>query len=147
MQTASPTDDRYTAKTQAYRQTMPATSNQQVIKCTAGGKTTYSDTPCPIGALATAVQITQAPPVPPQPVRSAPLQTEVLDNWPQQPIVIVRAPTADLSASRQLECKALDEEIKRLDSWARQPHSGQTQDLIRDNRKKVRDRQFEIHCQ
>ena len=149
-QTALPTEDRYTAKTQAYRQNNPATSNQQVIKCTAGGKTTYSDTPCPIGALATAVQITQAPPVPPQPLRSAPPPTQTPANWPQPPIVIVQAPQppmVDLSAIRQLECKALDEEIKHLDSWARQPHSGQTQDLIRDKRKRARDRQFEIHCQ
>lgn len=51
----------------------------------------------------------------------------------------------DTAAMRQLECKALDDEIKHLDSWARQPNSGQTQDLIRDRRKKARDRQFEIH--
>ena len=149
-QAALPTSDRYPAKTQAYRQTIPAASNQQVIKCTAGGKTTYSDTPCPVGALATAVQITQAPPVPPQPLRSAPPPTQTPANWPQPPIVIVQAPQppmVDLSATRQLECKALDEEIKHLDGWARQPNSGQTQDLIRDKRKRARDRQFEIHCQ
>ena len=149
-QAALPTEDRYPANTQAYRQNNPAASNQQVIKCTAGGKTMYSDTPCPIGALATAVQITQAPPVPPQPLRSAPPPTQTPANWPQPPIVIVQAPqtpVVDPSAMRQLECKALDDEIKRLDSWARQPNSGQTQDLIRDRRKRARDRQFEIHCQ
>ena len=148
-QAALPTADRYPAKTQAYRQNNPATRNQQVIKCTAGGKTTYSDTPCPIGALATAVQITQAPPIPPQPLRSAPAPTQTPANWPQPPIVIVQAPQptmVDPSAMRQIECKALDDEIKHLDSWARQPNSGQIQDLIRDRRKRARDRQFEIHC-
>ncbi len=149
-QAAVPTEDRYPAKTQAYRQNNPGASSQQVIKCTAGGKTTYSDAPCPMGALATAVQITQAPPVPPQPVQSAPPQTQAPANWPQPTIAIVQAPqppVVDLYAIRLLECKALDEEIKRLDSWARQPNSGQTQDLIRDRRKRTRDRQFEIHCQ
>ena len=148
-QAALPTVDLHPANTQPHRQNYPAASNQQVIKCTAGGKTMYSDTPCPIGALATAVQITQAPPVPPQPLRSAPPPNQMPAHWPQQPIVIVQAPqrpTVDPSAMRQLECKALDEEIKHLDSWARQPNSGQTQDLIRDRRKRARDRQFEIHC-
>jgi hypothetical protein len=83
-------------------------------------------------------------------VRSAPPQTQAPANWPQQPIVIVQArqpSAANISAPRQLECKSLDEEIRHLDSWARQPNSGQTQDLIRDKRKRARDRQFEIHCQ
>ena len=148
-QTALPTADRYPAKTQPSRQNIPAASNQQVIKCTAVGKTTYSDTPCPMGALATAVKITQAPPVPPQPLRSAPPPTQTPTHWPQPPIVIVQAPQppmVDLSTMRQVECKALDEEIRHLDSWARQPNSGQTHDLIRDRRKRARDRQFEIHC-
>ena len=148
-QAAWATEDRYPTNTQPSRRNYPAAGNQQVIKCTAGGKTTYSDAPCPIGALATAVQITQAPPVPPQLLRSAPPPNQTPDNWPQQPIVIVQAPQApvvDTTAMRQLGCKALDDEIKRLDSWARQPNSGQTQDLIRDKRKRVRDRQFEIHC-
>ena len=148
-QAALPTADRYPAKTQPSHQNIPAASNQQVTKCTAVGKTTYSDTPCPIGALATAVKITQAPPVPPQPLRSAPSPTQTPATWPQPPIVIVQAPqtpVVDQSAMRQLECKALDDDIKRLDSWARQPNSGQTQDLIRDRRKRARDRQFESHC-
>ncbi len=149
-QAALPTENRYPANTQPSRQNYPAASNQQVVKCTAGGKTMYSDAPCPVGALATAVQITQAPPVPLQPLSSAPPPTQTPANWPQPPVVIVQAPQppmVDSTVVRQLGCKALDDEIKRLDSWARQPNSGQTQDLIRDKRKRVLDRQFEIHCQ
>lgn len=47
---------------------------------------------------------------------------------------------------RQTECKALNAQIQQYDSMARQPQSGQTQDWITAQRKKARDRQFQIKC-
>jgi hypothetical protein len=43
-------------------------------------------------------------------------------------------------------CAALEEEIKRIDAIARQPHSPQTQDRLRADRKALRDEQFRIPC-
>jgi hypothetical protein len=51
-----------------------------------------------------------------------------------------------IAESAQSECRALDAQIVNYDAMARQPQSGQTQDWITAQRKKVRDRQFEIKC-
>ena len=48
--------------------------------------------------------------------------------------------------NRQTECKALDAQIQQYDAMARQPQSGPTQDWISEQRKKARDRQFQIKC-
>ena len=44
------------------------------------------------------------------------------------------------------ECEALDHEITRLDSFARQPHSGPQQDQIRTRRQAARSRQLQLDC-
>jgi hypothetical protein len=56
--------------------------------------------------------------------------------------------TTERSAAenRMSECKNLDARITQLDSMARQPQSGQTQDWIRGERKTARDRQFSLRC-
>lgn len=51
------------------------------------------------------------------------------------------APNAD-----KAECKLLDARVQELDALARQPQSAATQDWIRSERKKARDRQFELRC-
>lgn len=53
----------------------------------------------------------------------------------------------DQHAARKAECAALDARVQHLDSMARQPQGAQTHDWIRGERKKARDRQFEIRCQ
>lgn len=55
--------------------------------------------------------------------------------------------SANHHASRQAECKALGTRISNLDSMARQPQSGRTQDRLRDQSKESRDRQFALRCQ
>ena len=47
---------------------------------------------------------------------------------------------------RTAECSALAASIQQYDAMARQPQSGQTQDWITAQRKKARDRQFQIKC-
>lgn len=44
------------------------------------------------------------------------------------------------------QCADLEREVKRLDSMARQPQSGPTQDWIRAERQKARDQQFRLRC-
>lgn len=47
---------------------------------------------------------------------------------------------------RKSKCAALDAQIQRYDSMARQPQSGQKQDAISAKRKTARDRQFQLRC-
>ncbi|MES2978033.1 MAG: hypothetical protein V4731_06400 [Pseudomonadota bacterium] len=49
-------------------------------------------------------------------------------------------------ASKQDECKALNAQVAHFDAMARQPQSGQMQDWLRGEKRKARDRQFEIKC-
>lgn len=48
--------------------------------------------------------------------------------------------------SRNAECKALDAQITQFDAMARQPQSAQMQDWITGEKRKARDRQFNIRC-
>lgn len=54
--------------------------------------------------------------------------------------------TVDSSSTRQTECRALDEQVVKLDAMARQPQSPQVQDWIAARRKEARDRQFRLRC-
>lgn len=114
-----------------------------ITKCTGGGKTTYSDGDCPKGSE-TSQLVTKAD------------YNLVAGLTPQQLAAVKRldaqAATAATVAQNSpvvtntSECKTLDDYIKYLDALARQPQTMQTQDWIRDERKKARDRQFTIRC-
>ena len=54
--------------------------------------------------------------------------------------------TTSSGPAREVECKALDAQIKQFDAMARQPQSGQMQDWITVQKRKARDRQFSIKC-
>lgn len=49
-------------------------------------------------------------------------------------------------ADKRDACRRLNHLVAHWDAMARQPHSAQTQDWIREERKKVRDRQFALRC-
>lgn len=48
--------------------------------------------------------------------------------------------------NKQAECASINARVAQLDSMARQPQSGQTQDSINVERRQLRDRQFALHC-
>lgn len=52
----------------------------------------------------------------------------------------------NVQPDRTAECSALAASILHYDAMARQPQSGQMQDWITAQRKKARDRQFQIKC-
>lgn len=56
------------------------------------------------------------------------------------------AATTNNSQNKQNECPYIDARIKQLDQLARQPQSGQAQDAISEERRRLRDRQFQIPC-
>ncbi len=119
-----------------------------VSKCTVNGSTTYTEGHCPQGASATQLRVDSAPMGMLPPLANAPTiqqSTSVaVDTVPAQSAARgTPQPTFDRAA----ECRLLDAEIQRLDALARQPQNAQMQDWIRSERKKARDRQFEIRCQ
>lgn len=65
-----------------------------------------------------------------------------------QTVYLAPAPAAapNPAVIRKTECQMLDRHVEELDAMARQPHSGQTQDWIRGERKAARDRQFALRC-
>jgi hypothetical protein len=71
-------------------------------------------------------------------------QARALIAPPSQPVVVQQQ--SDPQPSKQAECAGLEATINNLDSQARQPHSGQMQDWIRQQRQQARDRQFRLRC-
>lgn len=122
----------------------PAPGTRIVTKCVVNGKTIYSDNACPQGAVGVQV-VTKADHN--LMTGLTPAQMAAADRIPPAvPAPSTFAQTGGSSSSNAGECKTLDEYIKHLDAMARQPQSMQTQDWIRDERKKTRDRQARIPC-
>ncbi len=122
----------------------PAPGTRIVSKCVVNGKTLYSDNACPQGTAGTQV-VTKADHN--LMAGLTPAQMAAADRvQPAAPSISAVDPTGGSASSNANECKALDEHIKYLDAMARQPHSGQMQDWIKDQRKKDRDRQFALRC-
>ena len=114
-----------------------------ITKCIVQGKVSYGDGACPVGAIASGV-ITKNNHNLVAAVKM-PLPVQAATQEPPLPMSAQVNPALDYAAIKA-ECVALEERIKYLDSLARQPQSGQTQDWIRSERKKARDRQFGIRC-
>lgn len=117
--------------------------SRTVTKCVVNGKTSYSDGDCATGAIASQV-VTKANHNLMDAVRM-PVVTQAIEPVSQSSVVVQGNQGSDYAAMKA-ECAALDEHIKYLDAMARQPQGAQTQDWIRDERKKARDRQSRIPC-
>lgn len=114
-----------------------------VTKCQFNGKTTYGDGNCAAGEKTSQVatkenhNLMDAVRIPvTSPAAEPPAQSTVITQDTQNPDY----------AAMKAECAAWEERIKYLDALARQPLDGQTQDSIRSERKKIRDRQAHIPC-
>ncbi len=127
-----------------YPPTQSRSTEQTVItKCVMQGKVSYGDGACPVGAAASGV-ITKNNHNLVAAVKM-PLPVQDTTQEPHLPMSAQVNPSLDYAAVKAA-CVALEERIKYLDSLARQPQSGQTQDWIRGERKKARDRQFGLRC-
>jgi hypothetical protein len=115
-----------------------------VSKCVVNGQTLYSDGACPQGTAGTQV-VTKADHN--LMAGLTPAQMAAADRvQPAAPSLAVIAQSGNVTPDKASECAFIDAEIKRLDALARQPQSGQAQDWITAERKKLRDRQFRIPC-
>lgn len=116
---------------------------RSITKCIVNGKTSYGDTSCATGAKATQIVTKEN-----HNLMAAVHATAITkpEETAQPPAVIAQSDQGLDQLAMKAECKAWDERIKYLDAMARQPQSGQTQDWIREERKKARDRQARIPC-
>lgn len=117
-----------------------------IRKCIVSGKTIYSDTKCPEGARTETVVLHDSggiisPPKADLLMLMAQRKAAEGQNAGRQGVLAMGAPQ---SASE--ECALLDQHVQYLDSKARQPQSAGTQDWIRQERSKARDRQVALHC-
>jgi hypothetical protein len=122
----------------------PAYVPNVITKCTINGKTTYSDAVCPKGGVLGTVEIDTNQNVFEAPLM-APTRPSAQEPAPQQRTTD-SGPNVNIHANRKAECELLEHHIARLDAWARQPQSAQSQDRIREERKLARDRQFQLRC-
>lgn len=129
-----------TTQTQPNQPPAPGT----VSKCVLNGKVTYSDAACPKDAVVGSVKLPPPAPVDAfQQARTTPAPTAVLQQSEPQPTLHTPSQAAP---AKSAECKYLDELVKQIDIRALQPQSLQQQDLLREDRKKARDRQFFLGC-
>lgn len=117
-----------------------------IRKCIVNGKTIYSDTECPAGAQTETVVLHDSggiisPPKADLLMLMAQRKAAERQNTGHQGVLTMGTPQ---SASE--ECALLDQHVQYLDSKARQPQSSATQDWIRQERSKVRNRQVALHC-
>ena len=136
----------------------PQRQTQLVYKCVVNGRVTYSGPDECKGGLASTLEIVPAPdPGNRQSARGAtqPNASQIADPPGAQRFqtpaddaaqAAATAQAQQLVASRRAECQQLDDVVRKLDSQARQPSSGQTQDWIRNQRTDARSRQFALHC-
>ncbi len=116
-------------------------STRTVTKCVVNGKTSYSDGECARGAVASQVT-TRTDHNLMDPVH--PTVTSRHETTTVHETVVTRETTS--GNNNKSECGFLDQQIKNLDSMARQPQTEQIQDWITAERKRLRDRQFRIPC-
>lgn len=117
---------------------------KNVTKCIVNGKVMFTDNACPNGATASSVTVytSNVGTVQPSYISPTPVQAQVAaPSVIQQTTVVNQSPSA-----KEIECPFLKQQIDHIDVLARQPQSGQTQDQLSAERKRLRSRQFALGC-
>ncbi|MFC7518665.1 hypothetical protein ACFQUU_27010 [Herbaspirillum sp. GCM10030257] len=125
----------------------PATGGT-IKKCFIEGKTVYVDQKCPTGATAQDLHLYDtagviSPPKADLQVLTAQRKAaEAQDHQAGRNQVV----TVGASQSKSNQCALLDRHVEYLDSMARQLQPASTQDWIRDEKSKTRNRQASLGC-
>lgn len=119
----------------------------EVTKClTPSGKAAYSDGPCPEGSRATTVRLRRdvnlADGMSVEQREASNRNNAVIAAQQQQ----YERQVAQNVGNAMSECSGLAERIRAIDAEARQPQDTYQHDRLRDDRKRVRDRQFRLGC-
>ncbi len=135
----------------------PETSLGQrlTFKCERNGRTSFSDKPCTANeqTLAVTREAHGAPSVPHETDLArmrrqlAQMEAERIQREQQfeQEMAARRQPVSE-SLAKANSCSLIDEEVSRIDSILRQPHSAQWGDYWTERRKKLMDERFDLHC-
>jgi hypothetical protein len=123
-------------------------ANGMIKKCLIEGKTFYVDQKCPTGATPQELQLYDtagviSPPKADLQVLTAQRKAAEAEEHQAGRSQVV---TVGASQSKSNQCAFLDRHVEYLDSMARQPQSASTQDWIRDEKSKTRDRQASLGC-
>ena len=120
--------------------TQPLDNNTHTVtKCVVSGKVIFTDGKCPIGSQQSSVTVNTAK------VGTVAPRLPEYTPAPEQP-QLVEVPTPSPGTTPHIECSYLDEQIKQIDTLARQALSALSQDRLRHERQRARSRQFELHC-
>lgn len=125
-----------------------ATEPGKINKCVLNGKTIYSNAQCPTGAEVKSVELHDSAGIvsPPKEVLSELTAKRKAAELAAERELEAQQRVAGASSSKRDECQWLEKRIEYLDSLARQPQSGHTQDWIKEQKATARSRQFAIHC-
>jgi len=144
--TSPPRKDRPPAGNASDAAAKPPAVARGIRKCTVGGKTTYSNSECPEGTQTKTVVLHDSggivsPPKADLLMLMAQRKAAEGQHAGRQSVVTMGTPQSSAE-----ECALLDQHVQYLDSKSRQPQSATTQDWIRQERSKARDRQVALHC-
>lgn len=138
--------------------TQPAATirSRQMYQCVQSGKVTFSDQPCT--ASQQAIVVTTEPP----PAVALVQQETTLDRMRRQLAqmeadrhrreqqfdqeMAARRQPVTVAADKTIRCTQIDKEISHIDSLLRQPHTAQWGDYWAEQRKKLYDEHFDLHC-
>ena len=125
----------------------PATGNT-IRKCLSEGKTVYADQKCPTGATAQELHLYDTAGVMSPPRADLQVLTAQRKAAEAQEHQVVRNQVVTVGApqSKSDQCAFLERHVEYLDSMARQPQPASTQDWIREEKSKTRDRQASLGC-
>ena len=122
-----------------------------VTKCVVNGRVSYTDAACPAGAQSVHVKLAPANVMQAVPVSPTLSPPDAVPPTPQQPSGIDAAPTPVAQpmppvVSKDLQCKALSEQVRQLDLITLQPLTPPILDYYRGVRRRLRDQQFALGC-
>lgn len=119
-------------------------ARKTIYTCVNNGKTMLADAPC--GNIVATHPARVAPPHERARTYREQYEALVAQRKPQPvPVEAQRSQRGEPSAAEKKQrCEEIDRHIKYLDAMARQPHSGQAQDQLRQQRREAMDRRAKV---
>lgn len=126
-----------------------ASGKRSITKCILNGSVSFTDGKCPTGAKLSeiTVDVSDLGTVAPRPRQiDPPLASQNVQNvFPQQqPQQSVMIP--DKAQMKAAECPSLKYAIEQIDAATRQPLSIQRQEFYKEERRKLRQREYDLGC-
>ncbi|MGN6388995.1 MAG: hypothetical protein ACTHL1_05750 [Burkholderiaceae bacterium] len=112
-------------------------------RCRDGGRTLYTDRPCPDGGIARAVALHDTAGF--EPPRAPAIATFTAPDSPARPSAVMLE-TRPPRVADAMTCGALLRDVDYWDALARQPQSAATQDWIRERKRAAQAAQHEAGC-